>query len=842
MTDVSSDGSPEADTGSLGVAIDEVFVEIDYAILQHFSKHLYSSPNKAVEELVTNGYDALAQQVDVFLPGAVAEDCLLVWDDGTSMDATGLKRLWWIARSPKGEMGGDRLAVSSDGHTKRKMVGKFGIGKLASYAVGDRLAHLCKRGDDYLLVSVDYHEAPAVSEDAAQERGFKTPVRKLDEATAHAYVRSLFRAEPPDLDALLARPTWTLAVVDALRDDVELMEGRLRWVLGNGMPLRPDFHVRVNGTDVSPAGLKSSLYDWHAGTPEVQKALAAAWEDAVNEGSVDGDLSFGTDDGNGVDGGGNAAEDQGLVAAKQNWVDVPGLGQVRLRLRLFETSLREGRSAEHGRSEGFFVFVKGRLLNPDDAKLLLPDPSFGTFNRLQVTMWADGLDADLLADRERLHRNQGGAVHLELLQQALYLAGRAKLDKHDDEKDESASPITVLPSESREFFRQPLTALALRRQAAGDSMLDLRTLRVDSAPSPDGSPLMAVSTDENALILNTGHPLYQAVRKRVGDTKKGREALRLVELMAVSDLLLEGHLLDLGLPEEIVDKVTAWRSGQLRSYAVRYESKPDQVVSEVYDASYPGKVRFERALTQLFRLMGFVTDRDGASGKKDVLVVAPLGEDQFRFTVEAKGSKGPVENDAAEISAASAHAKAAGARFALVVAREFKGFGINDNDDAAVLQECRTQDPPVAIVTVETLHALYEALHVNHYPLPSLVTVLQQIETPASKLEAVRALQRPVDKFDIRDLLERCWALQQGQNSGLPVALLQLRTSRDDWKAMDKADFDRVVFAVDALSGGLLRFHQDTYAVTMQQSPDIVADAIDSALTPVVSTGDDEAL
>lgn len=838
MSDPAADGTRPGHSTSLGVTVDEVFVEIDYAILQHFSKHLYSSPNKAVEELVTNGYDALAQQVDVFLPGTVAEDCLIVWDDGASMNATGLKRLWWIARSPKGELGGDRVAVSSDKKTKRKMVGKFGIGKLASYAVGDRLAHLCRRGEEYLLVSVDYQEAPPVSDDPERDRGFKTPVRSLDEATAHAYVRSLFRAEPADLGALLSRPTWTLAVVDALREDVELTEGRLGWVLGNGMPLRPDFHVRVNGTEVSPASLKTGLCDWHAGTPEVQKSLGAAWTDAVKDGTVDGPLAFGVDDGSTVDGGG-ATGDQGLATAKQHWVNVPGLGHVRLRLRLFETSLREGRAAEHGRSEGFFVYVKGRLLNPDDAKLLLPDPSFGTFNRMQVTIWADGLDADLLADRERLHRNQGGAVHLELLQQALYLAGRAKLDKHDDEQDQNSAPITVLPAESREFFRQPLTALALRRQADGDAMLDLRKLRVDSAPSPDGSPLMEVSADENALVLNTGHPLYQAVRRRVGDTKKGREALRLVELMALSDLLLEGHLLDLGLPEETVDKVMLWRSGQLRSFAVRYESKPDQVVAEVYDASYPGKVRFERALSQLFRLMGFVTDRDGASGKKDVLVVAPLGEDEFKFTIEAKGSKGPVENDAAEISAASAHAKEAGARFALVVAREFKGFGVTDNADAAVLQECRTQDPPVAIVTVETLHALYEALHVNHYPLPSLVTVLQEIQTPAQKLEAVRALKRPVDKFDTRDLLERCWALQQGQNSGLPVGLLQLRTSRDDWKAMEKADFDRVIFALDALSGGLLRFHQDTYAVTLQQSPVIVADAIDTALTPGTTPEDD---
>lgn len=829
---------PSAHPTDVGTPVDEVFVEIDYAILQHFSKHLYASPNKAVEELVTNGYDALAHQVDVFLPGTWAEDCLLVWDDGTSMDAQALKHLWWIARSPKELLGGDRVATSADGKTSRRMVGKFGIGKLASYAVGDRLAHLCRRGDEYLLVSVDYQDAPPLTDDPDRDRGFKTPIRSLDEATAHAYVRSLLREEPADLDALLARETWTVAVVDALRADASLTEGRLRWVLGNGMPLRPDFRVRVNGQPVTPSVLKAALCDWSMSTPEIQKGLTAAWADAAKTQVVSGTPAYGTGQDEPVDGGGDATGDEGLHAAKDAWADLPGLGKVRARVRLFDTSLREGRAADHGRSEGFFVYVKGRLLNPDDAKLLLPDPSFGTFNRMQVTIWADGLDEDLLADRERLQRTSDTAGPLAVLQQSLYLAGRSRLDKHDDEKDSESAPITALPAESREFFRQPLTALALHRQAEGEPMLDLRKVSVSAETSTDASPLMTVQPATNTLVLNTGHPLYAAVRRRVGDSRKGREALRLVELMALSDLLLEGHMLDLGVEQDTVEKIITWRGSQLRSLAVRYEKRPDQIVSDTYDASYPGGARFEKALAQLFRLMGFVTDRDGEPGKKDVLLVAPLGEDEFKFTVEAKGSKGAVENDAAEISGASAHAKAAGARFALVVAREFKGFKKPGKEEAAVLQECRTQDPPVSIVTVETLHELYDALHANHYPLTSLVTVLQEIEDPATKLDTVRALRRPVDKFDTRDLLERCWALQQGDNSGLPVSVLTLRTARPDWKAMTKADFDRIVFAVDALSGGLLAYHSDTYAVTMQQSPDVVAEAVEASLAPVPEAAD----
>jgi hypothetical protein len=816
-----------------GEEVDQVFVEIDYAILQHFSKHLYSSPNKAVEELVTNGYDALATRVDVFLDGAWADDCLIIWDNGTSMDVAGLKHLWWIARSPKEDTGSGRVAVSADGKVRRQMVGKFGIGKLASYAVGDRLSHLCRRGGEYLLVSVDYAQAPPLTDDPDRERGFRTPVTRLDQATAERYARSLLRKVPDDWERLLAREHWTMAIVDDVKAGVSLTEGRLGWVLGNGMPLRPDFTVRVNGTPVRPSALSSTLVDWSMATSEVQQQLGSVWKAARDEGTVDGTPQFG--DGRAGDlevhGGGSPATDPALRSAQQAWVDLPSLGRVSARLRLFETSLRDGRAGQHGRSEGFFVYVKGRLLNPDDAKLLLPDPSYGTFNRLQVTIWADGLDEDLLADRERLQRATPTSQALAVLQRSLYLAARSHLDKHDDAQREANSPITALPSESREFFRQPLTALAARGQQGDGPVFNPSKVTLDNEAAQEGDPLMRVDAGSNRLLLNTTHPLFAAVRRKVGDTQKGREALRLVELLAMSDVLLEGHLLDIGVDDDTVATVVEWRSAQLRSIAVRYDNEPAKVVSEALDASYPGGARFERALVTLFRLMGFVATRDAAPGQKDVLVVAPIGESELRFTVEAKGSKSKVANDSAEISGASAHAKAVGARFALVVAREFVGFeGHGDPTTAAVLQECRTQQPPVAIVTVAGLQALYEALQVNHYPLTSMVSVLSEIQTPADKLASIQALKRPVEMFDLRGLLDVVWDLQQGAGSGLPVGLFQVRSARPAWKAMEKEDFDRIVFALEAASGGLLTYASHTYSMTLLQHPDIVAHAIEASL------------
>src|SRR4051812_47660971 len=97
----------ETELFEVGNPIDSVSLDIDYQIVQHFSQHLYGSPNKAVEELVANSFDAFARKAYVYLPGKFTSNYVLVWDNGRSMDVQGLKDLWLIATSPKDI--GDRI-------------------------------------------------------------------------------------------------------------------------------------------------------------------------------------------------------------------------------------------------------------------------------------------------------------------------------------------------------------------------------------------------------------------------------------------------------------------------------------------------------------------------------------------------------------------------------------------------------------------------------------------------------------------------------------------------------------------------------------------------------------
>ena len=85
------------DFAQAGNPVDEISVIISYDIIQLFSEGLYKSPNKAIEELVANSYDAGARHVHILLPdpsnGDPPNASLWVIDDGHGMDDKGFHKL-----------------------------------------------------------------------------------------------------------------------------------------------------------------------------------------------------------------------------------------------------------------------------------------------------------------------------------------------------------------------------------------------------------------------------------------------------------------------------------------------------------------------------------------------------------------------------------------------------------------------------------------------------------------------------------------------------------------------------------------------------------------------------
>lgn len=91
------------DFTTAGTQTGTIPVRIAYRILELFSDGLYSSPNKAIEELVSNSFDAGAQNVHIVMSAdrGAADATIAVVDDGESMDADGLEQHWLIGESRK---------------------------------------------------------------------------------------------------------------------------------------------------------------------------------------------------------------------------------------------------------------------------------------------------------------------------------------------------------------------------------------------------------------------------------------------------------------------------------------------------------------------------------------------------------------------------------------------------------------------------------------------------------------------------------------------------------------------------------------------------------------------
>ena len=87
----------------VGSSCGDLRVRLSNQLIHLLSEQMYSSPLKAIEELVVNAYDADANECRIALESDNdgMEDVIAIYDNGHGMDSTGLEELWYIGQSPK---------------------------------------------------------------------------------------------------------------------------------------------------------------------------------------------------------------------------------------------------------------------------------------------------------------------------------------------------------------------------------------------------------------------------------------------------------------------------------------------------------------------------------------------------------------------------------------------------------------------------------------------------------------------------------------------------------------------------------------------------------------------
>lgn len=682
----------------IGKTSGTIDVTISYRIIKLFSEGLYSSPNKAIEELVCNAFDADAQNVHVILSPNLQEPgaSIAIVDDGESMDYGGLTEHWIIGRSLKEE---ERITKR-----KRKRIGKFGIGKLATYVLAERLTHICKKDGKYYSASMDYRNIHGDSTAGVfgQARGKETvklPFRELTEEEAQTALFSWTKGEKKGYKAInlfgqLAAESWTVAVMSDFKSMItNLKRGRLKWVLSTAMPLRDDFQLYLNGEKVVSQKYEKPLKSWIIGKDITEKDIDKTGLD---------DLLV--------------TEDESVKKKdiERYGISEPSLGRITGYVELHDDRLDTGKSASLFRSNGFFIYAHERLINEDDGHFGIGsnELSHGTFSRFRAVIRADQLDEELRSSRESV-RECELVENFRVILKGIFNVARREWAKREDEIRPGAKFARTIQATPYSLTQKPLVHLVslafdgkvepkhllypqdlspseketyiknLRERIEKEKGLIQRTELQDLS---QGERIAVFDIDSGTLIINTFHPFVAHFIDEYEDVRKNLP----LELLAVSEVLLEATLYQLNIDKSVVVSLLDVRDELLRTLAKSTTRRNAFLISQSLVDAATNSRDLELELVAAFNSLGFDANHLGGKGKPDGIGKAVLGVDErgnpqrYLVSLEAKSKQKEgkkVSNSAAGISKVARHRDNYNCDHAIIVGPDFPG------DETALAEE-----------------------------------------------------------------------------------------------------------------------------------------------------------
>lgn len=674
---------PPAGFVAAGSHVATISVNINFGIIEQFSEGLYSSPNKTFEELVTNSYDAGAARVWVLIPDDLDDPdaVVAVVDDGQSMDAEGLHDLWLIGESTKR----GRPAPMPG----RKPVGKFGIGKLATYVLANELTYVCKRGDHYLVTTMDYRR---VTGHLAESGNVLLDVVDLTEERAAETLRGAL-GDDAVLELLFgpgAPENWTAALMSSLKERGQrLARGRLRWILSVALPLNPQFSLWMNGSAVESskaAGKRAWVFE----VGNHDKALGTAYADRATDEGVE-------------------LEHAGLVTGTAVMYELP---------------LPRGKAEELARSHGFFVSARHRLVNIYDESFGIDvELHHGVFTRFRMEVNVDGLDDGVTATRESIKESP---ALKEVQDYLLAVFNRARTARTEMEK---AHPQTLTAAERIANPPLALSQAPLRRIVAralddrGDDRLlaELIVLSDELAfdEDPDANLLEGIVIEaqggdariasydfsRHAIVVNRDHPFIDNYIDEKG-------AVEPLQLIAATELFTAVYLLDEAMPSHVVKDVLDRRDAYLRALVNIHPRSAPVIARQLRDAAHDEK-NLEDAVGDAMSLLGFRVRRKSGSGRTDILAIAHLGghgeegSRAYRVVCDAKSTarEEVIKADKVNPGPLRKHKRKERAKYILVVAPGFEGAG---SDDSSIAEYCADAGiTPIAVADFARLIELY---------------------------------------------------------------------------------------------------------------------------------------
>jgi hypothetical protein len=832
---------PSLDITTAGRWAKDLHVQISPRSIELFSLGLYRSPHKAIEELIANSFDAGAQHTHVVLKRGIdlALESIVVVDDGSGMGVADFEQHWIIGDSNKRTA---RYLASA----RRPPIGKFGIGKLATFVLANEFTHISKRGGKYYAATMDYRKINRGSGDKTKERDISFPARLLTEREAKSVLGPYVSGKGDGFDAIQlfgdkAADTWTAAILTNLKPlAAEVKDGRLKWILETAMPLRDDFELFYNGRAITPSKADyKPARTWRLGAEYTPKNFTASEDRRRNESSPE-----------------------------RYCIVHPRFGRIYGWIEAYRDPI-VGKSDRIGRSNGFFIYVCDRLVNEDDLYFGIKENKLrhGTLTRFRMFVYADSLDQYLRSNRESILDTDALSDFTDMLEDAFALV-RGYLSSKDSESDLESRPGARLASSPRSITAIPLMSLSQRifDGKASPNLTQLETSHISDQPTflseietriraghffeieieelrpEDG--LCVLDIEHGIVRINMLHPFVAAFLDDFEDPKHNVP----LELFAVGEVLLEAMLYETISDVRLVKDIVERRDSLLRSLA--YDSRRQNallIANRLWDTRNKSTA-FEYALSDAFNAMGFAARRIGGPSNPDGIAEARITgaagiRRAYRVSLEAKtvqrlGKK--QTHRSTIVSSISRHRDANDCDHALVLAEAF-----SSNAHQALLTEIRERNDlerraavaegePGAAKTI-TLMKLGDLMKlVRLVPIKRLslerLHGLFQLEMPDDVTDWVTALEADAPAREhFRDILEEIQAIQQEKDTqSVSYTALQIALRRGRMIDISPEELYETCKAMQAMSRGLVQ--AQPLHVDLNQSVDVIINVISGTI------------
>jgi len=786
-------------------------VPISYEIIKHFSEGLYQSPHKAIEELVANSYDAGADHVAVIVPQD-AHGVLWVLDDGCGMDENGFRQLWRVGTSTKSRL-------EKETRHQRNLIGQFGIGKLAAFVLAWRLTHISKSEDGrFRYTSMNFRDVEGrLLNDDQKYNPMEIRLCIVPEETARSVLQEIKKADRKMWDRLFgadAAKTWTVAALEDFKDLFrKLSKGRLGWVLSTGLPIVSNFNIRMNGSL-----LKS---------PKIE--MPKLWSMTIGHAE-------------------DAAADDLALKRFGDGVKIPGLGLVTGRAAIYENRLTEGKSDRYNRSNGFFVRVRGRVINLDDELFGLPAQNHAVWSRFEMTIEAEDLQEHLLSSREGVRESEAIAYLRKYMHKCFNL-GRSHYEHLVKDDVVQIDLDSILNKAPPSLIADPLADVIQEAVSAeGDALFYIRVpdnltdvwlkempkllrkqafARFEMVEREPWGKMCEYDAKTRTLYVNKEHPYIASLLE---NSKKSNN--KSAQLVAASEVITEALLRTKMIPAHKVDSLFRQRDRMFRRLAGELGGMDVPTVIRHLSIANMNKNAMEQAVGRAFELLGLKYSPRGGSGKPDGVLhasIAPWDDKDRSFNVvyDAKTSeRSAVPANHVILQRIVDWMKDENARYGLVVGKKFEGEDsksgslnrqINNlvKDDKHLVTALRTDD----LVELLKLHYRFVV------PFDELRDLFENAHTLPDTRQWVADLSLKLEQEDrpsIRLLLE---ALEAQQSDPLdPVNVTAARAKNEELNKYRSSDLTTALKAVSNLVGERLLVVDDNGVVRMDQSAKHIVD------------------